>query len=406
MDKFAEFRTHVPVAMKWSYFESAATGIIPDNVHDGVARYFEQRYLIGGDNIWELDGVDGYGTVAMMKWSKNNLGKMIGAPGEDIYFAESATAAYNVLVSGFQFRPGDNIVLPDEEWIGTRFAWQNKSERDGLELRYVIPHDGLLTAEDYIAKCDENTRMVCVDIVSRISGYLFDLKPLSDYCAERGIWVIVDAAHAWGVLPIDIHECKMDFVGGCDRKWMMNYCGNGFAYISPELRKEIRQTAAGWMSDSDLFNTIKAKLTLRDDASRYELGWPNVCGIYGLGIQADNYNKLGKYDIKEYVDGLVAYAIEQGKGIDGIRRAYDFAPERQSEILVFEVDEDVDMTPEDFEKENVKTHLQYSLSGRLLIRLGIHMFHTRDDIDAVMRVFRACSAKPRVKDAVKELMPY
>lgn len=49
-----ELRARVPVTQQWAYFETASTGLVPDFVYDGVRRYMDARYHIGGNSVWEF----------------------------------------------------------------------------------------------------------------------------------------------------------------------------------------------------------------------------------------------------------------------------------------------------------------------------------------------------------------
>ena len=75
-----ELRARVPVTQQWAYFETASTGLVPDFVYDGVRRYMDARYHIGGNSVWEFPGTS-VETLEMMQRSKVALGRMIhGAP--------------------------------------------------------------------------------------------------------------------------------------------------------------------------------------------------------------------------------------------------------------------------------------------------------------------------------------
>ena len=51
--RFLKERKHYPLLHRWAYFETAATGAIPDYVYDGHRGYQEQRYWRGGDSSWQ-----------------------------------------------------------------------------------------------------------------------------------------------------------------------------------------------------------------------------------------------------------------------------------------------------------------------------------------------------------------
>ena len=94
----------------------------------------------------------------------------------------------------------------------------------------------------------------------------------------------VDAVQALGVLNVDVARSHIDFLVGNDYKWMMNFCGTGYAYVSHKVRDMVKHWGAGWMSDTDRFDTRKEHISLRDDAGRFEIGHQNTGGIYGLGL--------------------------------------------------------------------------------------------------------------------------
>ncbi len=78
---------------------------------------------------------------------------------------------------------------------------------------------------------------------------------------------------------------------------------------------------AGWMSDTDRFNTAKDRLDLRADAGRFEIGHQHNDGIYGLGLVAMQNNRLGLSNIESYVCGLADYfcsRVEETEGFGSV----------------------------------------------------------------------------------------
>lgn len=261
-DSIEGFRAHVPVAREWAYLITASTGLVPDFVYDGVRRYLDERYLKGGDSTWLFDeGTTG--TLAMLERSKAALAAMIGGRADRIAFGQSSTQLFTMVTDAVEYAPGSNVVAVDRGWIGNRFAWQNRAD-GGLEVRFVLPEGGVVSAGSVEALCDEKTAAVTVNLVESSTGCRFDLAELGRFCRERGILLYVDAVQAAGALKIDVEADGVDFLAGNDYKWMMNFCGTGYAYISERLQKRVKHWGAGWMSDTDRFDTSKAHITLRD----------------------------------------------------------------------------------------------------------------------------------------------
>ena len=385
--RFEEFRAHVPAASARAYFRTPETGLIPDFVHDGIRRYQEGRYLRGGDAVWLWEG-ESLGTMDMMDRSREALARMMGCAGTDVAFGQNASQMYNIFVSGFPFQAGDNVVLPAGGWIGSRYAWQNRQGPD-LELRYVEPRNGILPAEDFMALCDGRTRAVCVNWVEGDTGFRVDLETLGRFCRERNIWLAVDGVQVLGVLPVDVERTGIDFLTGNDYKWMMNYCGTGYAYISPRLRQVLRQTAAGWMSDAERFNKDKATLRLREDAGRYELGYPTASGVYGLGLVAQAYNRLGREEVAAYVADLSDYLRRQAEEVPGVSLQYDFPAGNRSNTVFLLSGEAPEVLKARLEAMEVDVPLQKGPGGGSSLRVGVHYYNNRSDIDRLCRALRA-----------------
>ncbi|WP_425757365.1 aminotransferase class V-fold PLP-dependent enzyme [Ihubacter sp. rT4E-8] len=386
MDKFAEFRTHVPVLSHTAYLDTSSTGLVPDFVHDGVARYQEDRYLKGGDSVWRLPGGEETGTIGMMDWAKTQIAQMIGAKKENIVFGNNSSHIYTLFTSGMYFEPGDNVVLVENSWIANRFAWQVRKQ-DGLEVRYAKAKNGVILPEDLFALCDEKTRAICISLVESFTGFRMDAAAIGAYCREKGIWFAVDGVQALGVMPVDVKAMKIDFLIGNDYKWMMNYCGTGYGYISPALQKSLKQFGAGWMSDDDRFNTGKQVLCLRDDAGRFELGFPTVSGIYGLGLAAEKYLAFSGADISEYVMGLTEYLRERLSETEGVQLTYDFARKNRSGIEVLRLASETGVTNEMLREAGVGAHVSgVDANGFMEIRLAFHYYNNKEDINRLMDV--------------------
>lgn len=376
----SEMRAHVPVTRRWAYLETSSTGLIPDFVYEGVRRYADARYYQGGDSLWEYD--DGaVGTLEMMRRSKKALAEMIRGSAEDIAFGQSSTQLFTLVTEGIDYAPEDNIVTVGGGWIGTRYAWQ-KRQAEGLEVRFVEPENGAVTPEMLFAACDERTKAISVNLVESTTGYRVDIDRLGTWCKAHDILLFVDAVQALGVLDVNIQRAQIDFLVGNDYKWMMNFCGTGYAYISPKLRQLIRHWGAGWMSDCDRFDTHKEHVTLRDDAGRFEIGHQHNDGIYGLGLVAAQNTALGMDRIENYVLGLAEYFRQRVRETEALRLTYDFAPENCSQIISLRLDAALNVTDATLEAGGVFAKVRPTETvGEQEIRVGLHYYNNKEDID-------------------------
>ncbi len=380
-NKFEVFRSRVPAAQKEAYFDTGTTGLIPDFIYD-AARSFEKDRYQNVAHVWNCGGEPCH-ILEMMEWAKTALAKMIHGDKNDIFFGQNASQGFSILTTGLELGPGDNVVLPDNGWMSNRFAWQCR-EKDGLEIRYAETKDGKLTPESVFAQCDEHTKVVSLVYVDSATGYRCDVDVIGEFCRSKGIWFAVDAVQALGVLHVNVERSKIDFLVGNDYKWMMNFCGTGFGYVSPRLREKLQQRSAGWMSDDERFNTAKWKLRLRDDAGRFEFGYPDVAGIYGLGLMAEAYNKLGAQDIEDYVLDLTDGLYDQAAVSETIEILNKTDRTHRSPLVNIKI-KDSELTTQKLKEEGVIGEIKDRPEGRIL-RAAIHYYNNRADIEKLCAV--------------------
>lgn len=381
--KFELFRKRVPVLEKWAYLETASTGLIPDFVYDGVNRYHKERFLKGGDSTWIFED-ENVGTLGMMDRSKEALSKLINCDKDEIAFGQSSTQMFTMVTEGINYSENDNVVTVDYGWIGNRFAWQKK-EMQGLEVRYVNPVEGKISVSDIIAKCDEDTRAVTVNLVESNTGFLMDIDELGEFCEKSNILLFVDAVQAVGALKVNVKKSKIDFLVGNDYKWMMNFCGTGYAYISPKVSELITNWGSGWMSDSDRFNTKKRRLELRADAGRFEIGYPQADGIYGMGLVAANNVNMGLDDIDEYVRNLAEYFRTNVAKLKEVRNSYDFDYENRCQVSSIKFSHDSKVTNEGLEKANIFAHVGCEDERKEReMRVSFHYYNNKEDVDRLL----------------------
>ena len=315
---------------------------------------------------------------------------MLGCAPERICFGQSATQMFTMVTEGIDYAPDANVVTVGEGWIGNRFAWQ-KREAEGLEVRYAASRDGLITAETLMELCDERTAAVTVNSVESDTGYRVDLDKLGTFCRERNILLFVDAVQSAGALMNDFDGSCIDFLVGNDYKWMMNFCGTGYACVGERVMPLIRRWGAGWMSDAERFNTAKARLELRRDAGRFEIGYPNAPGIYGLGLAAMQYNLLGAERVERYVRSLAEYCIERAVAMPGVRCTFDIPIERRSQIVLLSFDSSIAATDQNFKSAHVfaPSFSAPDENGERRARLSFHYYNDREDIDRFFAVIEA-----------------
>ena len=388
--KFQLERKHFFVATKVAYFNTPTFGLIPDYVHETTRETQNYRYETGDHSFL---GVMQY---EMIEKSREVFARFINCKASDIAFGLSASQMFSIFSAGLPVKPGDNVVVTDNSFITIPYAFQCR-EQDGLKIKYAKTANGGISAEELCACADANTRVIAVNHVEGSSGFRMELEKIGAFCKERGIYLAVDAAQSAGAMTLDVERMNVSFLVGTDYKWLCHYRGFGFAYVSPVLRELLVQRSSGWASELERFNSSKMKLDLHPDARRYEMGGLHNSGVYCVRLVIEHYLKLGKADVQNYILDLVEYCYQKADECPFTSLAYRFRPDNRSGIVVLHVPGKYKLTAQLLKEHGVIVPVNGGLlpdrgapNPNYSIRMGIHYYNNKKDIDLFFAAIAAC----------------
>lgn len=184
-----------------------------------------------------LDGLRG-AAAAVLRTSADNLA-----------FVKNTSEGINLLANGYPFEPGDNVVSYVHEYPANHYPWKLQEKR-GVELSLLpdaVPGERpvVWSLRDLEARVTPRTRVVALSHVQFASGYCADLKPVAEFCQERNIDLVIDAAQSLGCLPIYPEELQADAIVSSGWKWLMGPIGSGLLYTSPRLRGRLQLAMVG-----------------------------------------------------------------------------------------------------------------------------------------------------------------
>jgi len=184
-----------------------------------------------------------YDLPAALRASADRLAGFLGGDGRDYVFSENATAGCNTILNSLAFRQGDEILMTSHGYPAVLLAAQQVARRTGAtivqaDVPFPLIEDAqIITAVE--AKLNARTRLVILDHITSPTALVFPVEKLTALCRERGAQVLIDGAHAPGMLPLDIPSIGADwYVGNC-HKWLMAPRGSAFIRVSPERQATI-----------------------------------------------------------------------------------------------------------------------------------------------------------------------
>jgi kynureninase len=81
-------------------------------------------------------------------------------------------------------------------------------------------------------------------------------------------------------LPVDIHALGVDFATGGSVKWLCGGPGAGYLYVRPDLLRQLRPAARGWMAHRQPFEFEPGPIYYAEDEFRFLNGTPGIPSLY------------------------------------------------------------------------------------------------------------------------------
>ncbi|HEY3919984.1 MAG TPA: aminotransferase class V-fold PLP-dependent enzyme [Stellaceae bacterium] len=147
----------------------------------------------------------------------------IGAAPEDVVFVENATSGLNAVLRCLDFEPGDEILITGLTYPAIRKAAHYTAARSGarvVEVDIPLPiADAGAIERAVAAKLSIRTRLAIFDHIASHSALMLPAAVLTRLAHEAGAKVMIDGAHAPGMITLDVPKFGADWYVGNLHKW-------------------------------------------------------------------------------------------------------------------------------------------------------------------------------------------
>lgn len=221
--------------------------------------------------------------------AKETVASFVGADPEGLGFVTNATEAVNAALRSVSWRRGDRIVTTDHVYHAVRQTLRRLAHEHELELVEVPVPMPLRSAADILAAIEPwlapPTRLLLVDHVTSATALRFPVESIVSRCRERSIEVIVDGAHAPGMIDLDIAALDPDHYAANLHKWVCAPLGTALLWSSPRVRNRVHPNVTShfyregfgsefdWQGTRDISGWIVAKEAIEDLAP---VGWDRI----------------------------------------------------------------------------------------------------------------------------------
>jgi cysteine desulfurase/selenocysteine lyase len=293
----ARLRGSFPGATKWTYLDVAARGLISTEVRAVLNRYLDNRMMDGGDKPELLSAVE----LARQRFSS-----LVNSDPGDVALVKNVSDGINSIATALPWKAGDNVVLCKEvEHPSNLFPWYNIRDMFGVDIRCIGSLSGVVDPQALFDAVDENTKLVTVASVSFAPGYRADIGSIGSFCRDRGIFFLVDAAQAAGILKIDLKQAPVDALTVATPKGLLGLYGMGFLFVRGHWAERMRPAYLSRFG-VDLGGAHEAAggdgtYRLHPGARRFDVGNYNYIGCVAAAASIAQLLEIGSSAIERHV---------------------------------------------------------------------------------------------------------
>jgi selenocysteine lyase/cysteine desulfurase len=306
------------------------------------------------------------------------VARLVNASPDEVAFVENTSIGINFIAQSLPLQPGDNVLLCDVEFPANVYPWQNLASK-GIEARLLPSRQGGLSLETLDAARDAHSRVVAVSGVQFFTGRREDLSAIGGYCAEHGLWLIVDAMQAAGIVPLDMQAMGIHALVAGGQKALLAPPGQGFMVVRSDLIECLQPVFVGPLSVVNHEHWLHYDLTLKPGARRFDLGTSNIAGLAGLLAAVNLLLEVGVEHIAGWVTHLSDVAIN-----DLVARGYrvvtPIEPEYHANIVTFAIDGDPDAITAALSARGVILRPHLDAAGNPYLRISTHGYNTENEV--------------------------
>ncbi len=246
---------------------------------------------------------------------------------------KNTSEGISTVAFGLDWKAGDNIVIPCNEFSSNRLPWLAQAER-GVEIREVDIRSAENAERALCSAMDDRTRLLAVSAVQWTDGFRLNLNPLGEFCRQNQVLFFVDAIQQLGALQVDVTASHIDFLAADAHKWLLGPEGIAVFYSHAASRERLKLMQLGWHNLENHWTFIGEGVP-SSTARRFEAGSPNTLGQVAMHASVQFLLSAGVTGIERGILANTAFLLEHLQAIKGVTITSRQEAERRSGIVSF-----------------------------------------------------------------------
>ncbi|HTV96040.1 MAG TPA: aminotransferase class V-fold PLP-dependent enzyme [Steroidobacteraceae bacterium] len=224
--------------------------------------------------------------------ARAELARFLGADAADLVFVANATSGVNAVLRSLALRAEDELLVTSHGYAACRKVVEFVAQRAGARVvtaQLPFPCPGAHSiVEAVLGAVSARTRIALIDHVTSPTALILPVERLVRELGARGIDVLIDGAHAPGMLPLRLSELGAAYYTGNAHKWLCAPKGAAFLHVRRDRQAGLHAHVishgfeAGFQAEFDWIGTIDPTPwlcipeALRHLGGQLAGGWPQL----------------------------------------------------------------------------------------------------------------------------------
>lgn len=232
--------------------------------------------------------------------ARAEVARFLNADPEGLVFVPNATTGVSSVLRSFRLEAGDELLTTNHEYNATLNALAEVARLAGarvvvarLPMEIESEHQ---VVETLLAAATHRTRLVHVSWVTSPTATVMPVGEIVKAFNDRGVDTLVDAAHAPGMVDVDLEALGAAYWTANGHKWLCAPKGSGVLHVRADRRDGIRPLVIShgfndlrtgrprlwkefdWTGTGDPTPYLALPVALRTIEALHSDGWPGVRG--------------------------------------------------------------------------------------------------------------------------------
>jgi selenocysteine lyase/cysteine desulfurase len=169
---------------------------------------------------------------------REKLALLAGALPDEVAIDRNSTEALNTIIYGLNLKSGDEVIGTKQDYPNMIQAYKQRAMREGIVYKQ-LSFDFPIENDEQIVKAYEDaitlkTKIIHVTHMINWVGQIMPVKKISDMAHAKGIEVVCDGAHSFGLMDFKIPDLGCDYFGTSLHKFLSAPIGSGMLWIKKE----------------------------------------------------------------------------------------------------------------------------------------------------------------------------